>query len=90
MPWTELHGAAGDAVTQRRVAEDHPKSCRGTTQDIPLMQRLLEAGWDLDEVDAMGHTPLHVAAGSEEPDSGELSLPVSAHFVCSIMIICLS
>ena len=54
------------------------------------MQRLLEAGWDLDEVDAMGHTPLHVAAGSEEPDSGELSLPVSAHFVCSIMIICLS
>ena len=39
MPWTELHGAAGDAVTQRRVAEDHPKSCRGTTHrtDCELM-----------------------------------------------------
>jgi ankyrin repeat protein len=36
------------------------------------MQRLIDAGWDLDEVDAMGHTPLHVAAGSEEPDSGAL------------------
>ena len=42
------------------------------------MQRLIDAGWDLDEDDAMGHTPLHVAAGSEEPDSGELSFPVSA------------
>ena len=56
------------------------------------MQRLIDAGWDLDEVDAMGHTPLHVAAGSEEPDSGALSIPVSAHSVCrdSIMIACLS
>ena len=34
------------------------------------MQRLIDAGWDLDEVDAMGHTPLHVAAGSEDRYSG--------------------
>jgi hypothetical protein len=56
------------------------------------MQRLIDAGWDLDEVDAMGHTPLHVAAGSEEPDSGALSFHVSAHSACrdSIMIVCLS
>jgi len=35
------------------------------------VQRLIDAGADLDEQDRMGHTPLHVAAGSEEPGSGE-------------------
>ena len=34
------------------------------------MQRLIAAGANLDEQDGMGHTPLHVAAGSEEPGSG--------------------
>ena len=32
--------------------------------------RLMDEGLDVNEVDALGHTPLHVAAGSEEPNSG--------------------
>ena len=39
-------------------------------QDVAAVQRLIDAGADLDEQDRMGHTPLHVAAGSEEPGSG--------------------
>jgi hypothetical protein len=30
----------------------------------------MDEGLDVNEVDALGHTPLHVAAGSEEPNSG--------------------
>jgi hypothetical protein len=39
-------------------------------QDLQEVQRLITAGANLDEQDGMGHTPLHVAAGSEEPGSG--------------------
>ena len=43
-------------------------ACR--EQDLQEVQRLITAGANLDEQDGMGHTPLHVAAGSEEPGSG--------------------
>ena len=40
------------------------------TQDLDEVMRLIDERLDVNEVDALGHTPLHVAAGSEEPNSG--------------------
>jgi len=34
------------------------------------VMRLIDERLDVNEADALGHTPLHVAAGSEEPNSG--------------------
>ena len=85
MGWSELHGAAGDAVcccstyllltTQNLHFLIQPNTHSTLNQDPDQVRILINAGVNINEQDAMGHTPLHVAAGSEEPGSGR--------FVCS-------